>query len=90
MSKSSIIITAGILVIVLPFLGFPAGWKTFLFVVIGLIICLSELYGMFSQMYRENFLNEHTEVVNDVFTERRVNGKENKENYQQEDSTDSI
>lgn len=38
MNKDKIILTLGFLVIILPFLGFPGGVKTTLFVIFGFLI----------------------------------------------------
>ena len=38
MSKNGIIILLGILVVIIPFLGFPGAWKTFFIVISGLVI----------------------------------------------------
>lgn len=38
MSKNKIVFILGIVLIVLPFLGFPSAWKTFFMVVIGLFL----------------------------------------------------
>jgi uncharacterized membrane protein len=38
MSKNKIVFILGIALVILPFLGFPSAWKTFLMIIIGLFL----------------------------------------------------
>ena len=44
MSKETAVITLGILVIILPFLGFPEAWRVFFFVVTGIGLVVLGFY----------------------------------------------
>jgi uncharacterized membrane protein len=74
MSKRLTLLFLGIIIILMPFLGFPSSWKNIFFVVVGLVIVLISL-----AMRREEFANSDrviskqvtTEVYTEVFSETK-------------------
>ena len=44
MKGIKLIITFGVIVAIVPFLGFPSSWKTFLFAVLGSAIAFTAYY----------------------------------------------
>jgi hypothetical protein len=70
-SRNKINLLIGILVAAMPFLGFPAQWKTIFYVVAGAILIIS---AVLLHIRRRSVLNLRREqhIVTDVFVE---NGK---------------
>lgn len=67
MSRNKIILLIGILLVAMPFLGFPASWKNFFYILSGLIFIVMAVR---SHMRRQNLeVLERHEVVTEVFVE---------------------
>ncbi len=74
MSRSTVIITTAVLIILVPFLGFPRGWQPFIFLVLGGIIIAVEFYAVVVRA-QHAFFRDY-EVNTEVYSER-AHGKTN-------------
>lgn len=74
MTRSRVIFWSGILVAVMPFLGFPGSWKTVMYVIVGLLIAsyparefVKNRMGVNFQYYRRRNTDktfvENTEIL---------------------------
>ena len=67
MSRNKIILLLGILIILMPFLGFPLGWKNTFYVIFGLIFITMAVVGHVRR--RSPMITERHEVVTEVYVE---------------------
>ena len=72
MSRSTLIVTAALFVMLLPFLGFPRSWEPTVLIVLGGIIVLVEMYAVLGRA-QEAFFRDY-EVNTEVYAER-IQGK---------------
>jgi hypothetical protein len=78
MSKDLIVIILGILVAIMPFLGFPRSWETIIFLISGLIIAIlglilrGKLIAYSSRMFS-------SEKRTDAYVENGMNNNSNRE-----------
>lgn len=62
MSKNSLVAVVGLLVAVMPFLGFPGTWKSYFFIVAGLFLIFLAFLNHRERkaLYRELGKEDHT------------------------------
>lgn len=68
MSRSTVIITSAFLIVLMPFLGFPRSWEPKVFLLLGGIIIVIELYAVLSRA-QDAFFRDY-EVNTDVYAEK--------------------
>ncbi len=67
MSRNKIVLLIGILVFIMPFLGFPSSWKTIFYVIFGGILIIIAAIGHVRR--RSPMVTERREVVTEVYVE---------------------
>jgi hypothetical protein len=68
MSRNKIIFIIGIVVLIMPFLGFPSAWKTIFYIIAGAILVIIAIHGHIRRRSRAPLM-ESREVVTEVFVE---------------------
>jgi hypothetical protein len=71
MTKQQLILIIGIVVLLLPFIGFPSDWKSVLMFICG--ITLVTVYVYMRKERREKQHDEADQVITEVFVENRKN-----------------
>ena len=69
MSRESLVIIAGLLVVSLPYLGIPAAWKLYLTIGTGIILIIVG-YSLRRTAYRRRMERINNEHGSDSFVER--------------------
>lgn len=67
MSRNKTTLLIGILVCLMPFLGFPSSWKTVFYFVFGVILIIVAAVGHVRR--RSSHITERREVVTEVYVE---------------------
>jgi uncharacterized membrane protein len=67
MSRNKIILLIGILLIAMPFLGFPSTWKTIFYIVFGAILIIMAVIGHIRR--RSPRIEQQQEVVTEVYVQ---------------------
>jgi hypothetical protein len=67
MSRNKITLLIGILVFIMPFLGFPSSWKTIFYLTFGVILIIIAAVGHVRR--RSPAITERREVVTEVYVE---------------------
>lgn len=57
----------GILLLMMPFLGFPSSWKTVFYIVVGFILIIMAVLGHIRR--RSPMIDERQQVVTEVYVE---------------------
>ncbi len=70
MSKNKIILILGILVAIMPWLGFPSSWKDVFYFLAGAVMVIVAVIG--HSRRRSALSIGKTEVVTEVFVENKV------------------
>ncbi len=65
MSRNKIILLLGILLVLMPFLGFPSAWKTFFYSGFGIILIIIAIVGHVRR--RSPIITERREVITEVY-----------------------
>lgn len=73
MSKDTILFVCGIAVAVLPFLGFPQSWRTWMFVILGGAIAIVAVSLRREFMMRDRRAQS---LRGDVFVQNGIHGRE--------------
>ncbi len=68
MSRESLVILLGLLVLFTPSLGIPSDWKTYSLIVIGVVLVVVG-YSLRRSMYLRTLERSDGERANDVFVE---------------------
>lgn len=68
MSRSTLIVAAAFFVMLVPFLGFPRSWEPNIFLALGGLIVIVELYAVLGRA-QEAFFRDY-EVRTEVYAER--------------------
>ncbi len=68
MSKESLVFTLGLLLLIIPHLGVPDTWKTYFFVVSGILLVLAG-YRLRRASYLRSIEKEHGVLSTDSFVE---------------------
>lgn len=67
MSRNKTMLLIGILVAIMPFLGFPSSWKTLFYVLFGVILIIAATVGHVRR--RSPIIEERREVITEVYVE---------------------
>jgi hypothetical protein len=65
MSRNKIKLLIGILLVLMPFLGFPSAWKTFFYVMFGAILITMAIVGHVRR--RSPLAQNREEVITEVY-----------------------
>jgi len=65
MSRNKLILLIGILLVLMPFLGFPSAWKTFFYMGFGIILIIVAIVGHVRR--RSPLMVEREEVITEVY-----------------------
>lgn len=79
MSKESIVFTLGLLLLFVPYLGIPESWKSYFFLVAGVLLVLIG-YRLRRNAYLRSIKKENGEHATDSFVEH-VGKKESSDRY---------
>jgi hypothetical protein len=65
MSRNKIVLLIGILLVLMPFLGFPSTWKNLFYVLFGAILITVAIVGHVRR--RSPIIEERREVITEVY-----------------------
>jgi hypothetical protein len=68
MSRNKIILLIGILVAIMPFLGFPTAWKTIFYLLFGAILIIVAVVGHVER--RSVTHGDREQIVTEVYVEK--------------------
>ncbi|MCC2630667.1 MAG: hypothetical protein K0S38_476 [Candidatus Paceibacter sp.] len=70
MSRNKITLLIGILVVLMPFLGFPSAWKTLFYVLFGAILIFIAIVGHVRRRSPSGI--EQDQIVTEVYVEKKT------------------
>jgi hypothetical protein len=68
MSRNKTILLIGLLLVIMPFLGFPSAWKTFFYILMGAILITMAVVGHTRR--RSPGFEQGREIITEVYVEQ--------------------